>query len=146
MPTAGHTWSVTTELVEIDDTSTGMIETGMLGHVDITTSMLSKCGTALCFAGGSLDITSTSGATLFDEVFTSGTVLKFGNSTFFNAVLADGGTTMIASNTGSFSSDSVISTRAGVVAEPASLSLLGSGLITLGFLRAKSHSSGKRHP
>lgn len=133
-PVAGKTWSVTTELVEIDNTTTGMIETGNLGHVDITTGTLSACGTALCFTGGSLDITSSNGTTIFDMSFTNGTVLKLGGNTYFNATLTNGGTTMIASNTGSFSSDSVINGVSTTTPESSSLFLLGTGLVGLWWL------------
>lgn len=130
-PTLGKAWSVTTVLVEIDDTTTGMIQTGNLGLVTITTTTLSACGTALCFTGGSLDIKNNSGGVIFDESFTNGTVLKLGSNTYFNASLANGGTTMIASLSGSFSSDSVINKAAAVTPESSSLFLLGTGLLGL---------------
>lgn len=130
-PTVGHAWSVTTVLVEIDNTTTGMVETGNLGLVTITTTTLSTCGTALCFSGGSLDIKAKNGSVIFDESFTNGTILKLGTNTYFNASLVNGGTTMIASLSGSFSSDSVITTASSTVPESSSLFLLGSGLLGL---------------
>lgn len=138
-PSVGKAWSVTTVLVEIDDTSTGMIQTGNLGLVTITTGTLSSCGTALCFTGGSLDIKNTSGAVIYDMSFTNGTVLKLGTNTYFNASLSNGGTTMIASMSGSFSSDSVVTTAASTVPEPSALWMLGSGLIGLSFMRRWLH-------
>lgn len=133
-PSLGKAWSVTTILVEIDNTTTGMVETGNLGLVTITTGTLTGCGTALCFTGGSLDIKAKNGSVIFDESFTDGTVLKLGTNTYFNATLSNGGTTMIASLSGSFSSDSVVTTRTSAVPESSSLFLLGSGLVGLWWL------------
>lgn len=133
-PTAGKAWSVTTILVEIDDSTTGMVETGNLGLVTITTGTLSTCGTALCFTGGSLDIKAKNGSVIFDESFTNGTLLKLGTNTYLNASLSNGGTTMIASTTGSFSSDSVVNTRGAPVSESGGLLLLGTGLVGLWWL------------
>lgn len=138
-PSAGRSWSVTSQLVEINDTTTGMITQGVLGHVDITTGRLASCTAGLCFTGGSLDITNTSGGVIFDMAFTSGSVSKSGGNTFLNASLVNGGTTQIESSSGVFSSNSIVSTSAGVAPEPSALWLLGTGLIGLSFARRFLH-------
>jgi hypothetical protein len=88
------------------------------------------CSSGYCFTGGSLDITNTSGATLFDGAFTSGTITQSGGNTFLNASLVNGGTVLIKSKSGAFSSHSII-----ITTTTATLGLLGSGLIGLAFIR-----------
>jgi hypothetical protein len=127
----GKTWSVTDELMQIDDETTHVIARGDLGKVDITTGTLVACSAGYCFTGGSLDITNTSGDTLFDGSFTSGTITQSGGNTFLNASLVNGGTVLIKSKSGAFSSDSIITTTP----EPSTLGLLGSGLIGLACMR-----------
>lgn len=132
---AGHTWGVDTELTGIDDLTTGINQQGDLGDVNITTGTLSSCTSGLCFTGGKLDITSTSGAQLVDESFTSGTIARIGGFMFLNATLPNGATVLLADAHGNFSSDSTITATSGAVPEPAGLFLMGSGLLGLCFAR-----------
>lgn len=135
----GQTWSVTDELMEIDNTTTNVITRGDLGKVDITTGTLKACSGGYCFSGGSLDITNASGGTLFDGAFTSGTITHSGGNTFLNASMVNGGTVLIKSNNGAFSSDSIITTTSTTTPEPSTLGLMGSGLIGLAFMRRWAH-------
>jgi len=137
----GSTWSVTDELMEIDDETTNMVTEGDLGKVDITTGTLMASSTGFSFTGGSLVVTNTSGVTLFDGAFTSGTISQSGGNTFLNASMANGtGTVLIKTKSGSFSSDSVVTTGISTIPEPSTLGLVGTGLIGLAFIRRSARS------
>lgn len=129
--TSGHTWNVLDELVSIDDTTTGHITQGQLGTVDIVTGTLAACAAGLCFTGGDVVIKNPSGGVLFSSAFSSGTVSQSNGTTFLNATFANGGTTEIETKSGVFSSNTIATS---VVPEPASLSLLGTGLVSLWWL------------
>lgn len=130
-PTIGHTWGILDQLIEINDESTGNIQQGVLGSVDIVTGTLFKCASGLCFMGGDLDIRNSAGMTLVKLTFTSGTVTKISGATFLNAVLPQGATVLLEDKTGNFSSDSTVTTARTTVPENGSLLLLGSGLMGL---------------
>jgi hypothetical protein len=131
---AGHTWGVLDQLIEIKNETTGQDQSGLLGSVDVVTGTLFKCASGLCFKGGDLDIRDTAGNVIVKLSFTSGTVSKIGGNTFLNAVLAQGATVLLEDSKGNFSSDSTISTHT-TVPEVPGLWLLGSGLLGLSFSR-----------
>lgn len=139
---AGKTWSVTDELVDINDTTTGKDAMGQLGKVDITSGLLVKTATGFSFTGGDVKITDNAGVTLIDDVFSSGTITKLGGVTFLNATFAGGGTTEIESQSGVFSSNTIV----GVTPEVPSLFLMGTGLVGIWWLgRTKLIEIGKRN-
>jgi hypothetical protein len=141
---AGHTWSVTDDLTQISDLTTGKITSGAeLGTVDITSGKLFSCGSALCFSGGSVVIKNESGKMIFTGMIASGTISQSGGNVFLNAGLRNGGVTEIKTKSGIFSSDTAISS-AHVVPEPSSYMLLGSGLIGLTWMLKKGVRYGSR--
>jgi hypothetical protein len=113
-----------------DLTAIGNSQGSELGTVDISTGKLTACSQGLCFTGGSVDIKSEGGITLFDGTFTTGTVTTSGGTTFLNANLASGGTTEIASKNGVYSSNTIVTVA---TPEPSGLGLLGAGLLGLAF-------------
>jgi hypothetical protein len=122
-PTAGSTWSVTDDLIAIGS------QTGSeLGTVNITSGKLTSCATGLCFTGGSVVIKSETGSMIFTGMFSTGTITQSGGQTFLNANLMNGGTTEIASKSGTYSSNTIVSSA---VPEPDTLSMLGAGLVGL---------------
>jgi hypothetical protein len=136
--TAGHSWSVTSDLLSIDDSSTGVLSQGPeLGTVDITSGTLFTCPSGLCFTGGSVLIKDETGGTIFTQTFSSGTITTSGGNTFLNANLPDGGTAEIESAKGVFSSNTIVTVQ--TTPEPASLALMGTGLLGLSFMRRWLH-------
>jgi hypothetical protein len=131
----GHTWGVLDNLIEIDNETTGVIQQGILGKVDIVTGTLSSCAQGLCFTGGDLDIRNSSGSVIFKGEFTSGTIAKISGNIFLNAVMANGATVLLEDTKGNFSSDSTITTGHHVIPEPSTLGLLGLGLVSLAYFR-----------
>jgi hypothetical protein len=127
---AGHTWGVLDQLIEIDDETTGQIEQGNLGTVDIVTGTLRSCSLGLCFTGGDLDIRSLTGL-IFKESFVSGSVTQINGNTFLNAVMSQGATLLLEDVNGNFSSDSTVTTVSATTPEPGALGLLGTGLLLL---------------
>lgn len=130
--TAGHLWRVGVELVQIDDLSSGKVQTGNLGTLDVTSGTLFACGSGLCFTGGSLDVDALSGKDLFFGALKSGSISVKNGVTIMSAFLANGATTVIRDNKNTFSSQALIHTHAAIVPEPASMMLLGTGLMGLG--------------
>lgn len=134
---AGHSWEVGTELVQIENLTTGVNHTGNLGELDVTTGTLMHCASGLCFTGGTLDIDNLANKDLFLGTFKSGNIsLQHGLATL-SAVLANGATTVIRLNRNSFSSQALVSTHVGVIPEPNALYLMGSGLVGLALLWRK---------
>lgn len=129
----GKFWEVGDQLLMIDDLTTHHIQRGNLGIFDITTGMLFKCASGLCFNGGSLDIDNLKGADIFNHALLNGSISIQNGTTILTARLSNGGVTIIKLGRGQFSSQALAST----VAEPSSLLLLGTGLLGLLFLRRK---------
>lgn len=135
----GHVWEVMTTLVEIDNLTTGMIERGMLGTIDITSGTLFSCGANLCFHGGTLDIDAPNNSSIFDSQFSGGTITVVDGITTLNAHFGSRvAAALIRNGGGEFSSQALTRTSGPTVPEPSSYLLLGSGVLGLGLL-------GKRH-
>lgn len=134
---SGNTWSVTDELVQIDDVTTGQSQSGQLGRFDITTGILSSCASGLCFTGGNLDIDNNSGVDLVDLSFTKGSISVSNGITTLQAFLPGGAATLIKLTNGSYSSQALVGSP---VPEVTTLGLFGTGLIALGaaFFRRKN--------
>lgn len=120
------------ELMEIDNETTHHVTSGDLGKVTMTADDLSKCAAGFCFAIGTLEITSSSGAVIFKGALTDGTLFRKHGALFLNASDTGGGTVAIESKNGVFSSNSIVSTT---VPEVSTLWLLGTGLFGLYFGR-----------
>jgi len=127
----GHTWSVTDMLLQIDDLTTHKNQTGNLGSIDLTTGVLFKCAAGLCFHGGSLDIDGTHHNSIFDSAFSSGTVSFSKGTDIVNARMTNGAAVVIKTKAGAFSTQALV--QSAVIPEPATLGLMGTGLLGLGF-------------
>lgn len=130
---AGRTWAVGTQLIQIDNITTGHNQTGDLGVIDITTGTLSHCSSGFCFTGGTLDIDNLSNKDLFFGALKSGTITMNGATTILSAVLSNGATSVIRENNNTFSSQALVRTSAAVIPEPASMTLMGTGLLSFAF-------------
>jgi len=129
--TVGGSVSLGSQLTGINNTF------GNLGWVQVTTGTLSSCGAGLCFTGGTITITATGGATLFQGTFSSGTVSVVNGVTFVNASLPffGSGTVQISMGVGQAG---VVSGDTIITPEPGTLGLLGTGLVGLaGIVRRK---------
>lgn len=131
--TAGSTWSVLDVLVEIDNLTTGKIQRGNLGSVDITTGTLSACAGGLCFTGGDLTIIEKSGL-IFKDAFETGMVSMISGNVFLNAVMANGATVLLEDSNGNFSSDSTITVVTATTPETGSWIFMGTGFLGIGAL------------
>jgi len=130
---AGHSWDVGDRLVQIDNLTTGVTQSGNLGIVDVKTGTLFSCSSGLCFNGGTLDIDALSGHDVFLGKILSGTVTSANGIIILSARLTNGAATVIRETGGKFSSQALVHT--GVIPEPASLFLMGTGLLGVLFLR-----------
>ncbi|HEV2731472.1 MAG TPA: PEP-CTERM sorting domain-containing protein [Terriglobales bacterium] len=125
--TAGGTISVTSALFAINGV---MQPTG--GTVSLTTGALTAVSGGFTFTtGGTINITSSSSATLFAGAFTSGSVMVINGVTFINAVGNNVSVTLQIAH-GAVSGDTF------VTPEPGTLGLLGTGLVGIaGLVRRK---------
>lgn len=139
---AGRFWGVRDQLITIEDTTTGHIETGVLGTITILSGTLATCSSGFCFDGGKVDVDGLHGEELFQGTFTTGTISLSDGTTFLNAKFPNGAASIIEANHGKLSTQ-VVTNRAAVVAEPASLVLVGTGMLGLAILRKQFHCSGK---
>lgn len=137
---AGSMWEIGDRLLEIIDLTTGHTTIGNLGIVDVTTGVLSKCAVGFCFSGGTLDIDSKGGGSIFDGSFTTGTISTHNGTVTLSAFLANGAATVIRDNKNSFSTQAIVH-GVSPVPEPVSLMLMGTGLLVLSVVRARKKIS-----
>jgi PEP-CTERM motif len=130
--TVGGTITLTSVLTSIDNN--GVMTTGNLGTVSMTTGTLAACGTGcFTFTGGTVDIWNSSSQLLFHGTF-NGTVTVVGG--VISVMYQPGGSPVI----GGFqvSAAGVVSGDTIVTPEPGTLGLLGTGLVGLaGLVRRK---------
>lgn len=136
---AGKTWEVADQLAEIDNVTTGMITSGNLGVIDLTTGTLAKCSVGLCFSGGTLDIDGLNDQDLFFSHLESGAIMQSGGFSILSATLVNGAVVTIKNPNKEFSTQAIITQGGGAVPEPATLGLVGTGLLSLGFLKRWIH-------
>lgn len=127
----GHVWEVVTQLIEIDNLTTGMIEHGILGTIDITSGTLFNCAHGLCFHGGSIDIDAVNNSSIFDSPFSGGTIsVVNGISTLTAHFGGRVAAAVIRNNHDEFSSQALTRSSA-PVPEAGTFLLLGTGLLAL---------------
>ncbi len=132
--TAGGSFTLTSVLTSIDQN--GVLTTGNLGTVSVTTgTLVANCGSnCFSFTGGTITVTSSSSQVLFQGSF-SGTVTKAAGG-FLSIIYAPNGSPVV----GGFqiSAAGVVSGDTIVTPEPGTLGLLGTGLVGLaGIVRRK---------
>lgn len=130
----GAIWGATDQLDEVINLTTGRSIVGILGTLTISSGTLFSCPGGFCFKGGSIDIDSTKKSVgNFDALLTGGVITVTKNAVIlsFTAPFGAGGTIKLANQ--SFSSEVLVSKR-GVVPEPATLGLMGMGIVALGLV------------
>jgi hypothetical protein len=127
---AGSIFGVTNELMLIDDLTTGTVHTGNLGTFDLVTGTLFKCSSGLCFDGGTLDLDRLNGSDYFLHALTTGTISTVDGATSIVAHLTNGEAAVLKLGP-NVSSQALVRTHIGVIPEPASLFLMGTGLLTV---------------
>jgi hypothetical protein len=131
---AGSIFGVTNELMLIDDLTTGKIQTGNLGTFSLVTGSLFKCASGLCFDGGKLDLDRLNGSDYFVHALSEGTISMANGSTTITAQLTNGSAAVLRLGP-NFSSQALVRTHVAVIPEPATLALLGTGLLGMGLLK-----------
>lgn len=137
MIAAGHIWEAGDRLTQIIDLTTGHIVRGNLGIVDVTTGRLLPCAAGFCFAGGTLDIDSIHGGSIFDGNFSRGSIDVENGFVVLNAFFTNGAAAVIRDHRNSFSTQALVRGVGAQVPEPATFALMGSGLVSLAFLWRK---------
>jgi hypothetical protein len=141
---SGRHWGVTDELISITDVTTGHVQTGMLGTIDLVTGALMKSGNSFFFTGGTVDVDGLHGQSLFDATFMKGSVSTVNGVTILTGRFMGGGATLIKEGQGDFSTQVLTGRHGAVIPEPASLVLMSSGFGLIALLwKRKFRCSGR---
>lgn len=131
---ANQTWSVTDQLLQIDDLTTGHDVIGHLGTITVSAGPLFACPAGFCFGSGTLDVDGTHGNSIADGTFFSGSISKVDGVTTLQGFLNNGAATVIRDHGNSFSTQAIVHSPA-MIPEPMPLVLMGTGLLAMGIAR-----------